>query len=83
MLDLAWAQGKYMDAQNYKKLYAKAFGFCEILKMREQIFEIGNFFCGFLLYTTRRKCSQIKQQLKVKIEEEGEALWKLSRLYIY
>ena len=26
---------------------------------------------------------QIKQQLKVQIEEEREAPWKLSRLYIY
>ena len=30
--DLAWAQGRFVDAQNYEKLYSKAFDFCEITK---------------------------------------------------
>ena len=37
--DLAWPQGRFTDAQNYKNMYLKASDFCENLKMRKQIFK--------------------------------------------
>ena len=47
-----------MDAQNYKKkLYPKAFDFCE------------NSADFFVKYCIKRRCSQIEPQLKVKIED--------------
>ena len=65
-----------MDAQNYKKLYPKAFDFCEILKMCEKVFEIQQTFFVIVLYCTvytQRRCSQIETQLKVEIEDGREA----------
>ena len=52
--DLTGPQGRFMDAQNYKKLYLKKLDFCEILKVREKIFENSRTFL-FLLYIVQRE----------------------------
>ena len=60
-------QKRIMDARNYKTLYPKVFDFCEILKIREKLFENPGF-CLLLFYILQRedaKCSQIEQQLKL------------------
>ena len=62
-----------MDAQSFKKLYPKAFNLHELLKTHEKIFENPRTFFLFVLYCTKRRCSQIEPQLKVKIEDERKA----------
>ena len=37
--ELIRPQGRFRDAQNYKKLYQKAFDFCEISKVHKILFE--------------------------------------------
>jgi len=63
-----------MNDQRLKKnLYLKVFYFCKILKMREKYYEIRKLFFDFVLYCTKKRCSQIKQQLKVEIENGHKA----------
>ena len=50
----------------------KVFYFCKILKMREKILWNPQTFFVFVLYCTKRRCSQIKPQLKVQIEDGRE-----------
>ena len=51
--------------------WLKVFYFVKILKMREKFWN-PQIFCLFL-YSTKRKCAQIKPQLKVEIEVGHEA----------
>ena len=54
-------------------LCLKVFYFCKVLKMREKnIMKSANFFV-FVLYCTKRRCSEIKPQLKVEIEDVRKA----------
>ena len=66
--DFTWPQGRFMNDQNFKNLYLKVFYVCKILKLREQILWNPQTFFAFVLYCTKRRCSQIKPQLKVEIE---------------
>ena len=70
--DLTWPQGMFMDAQNFKKLSPNFFDFCKILKCAKKYYEIGKLFI-YVLYCTKRRCSQIMPQLKVEIEDGREA----------
>ena len=61
-----------MNDQNFKNLCFKVLSFCKILKMREKnIMKSANFFV-FVLYCAKRRCSQIKSQLKVEKEDGRE-----------
>ena len=62
-----------MNAQNYKNVCPKDFDFCEILKMREKIFENSRKFFVIILYCKKRRCSQIELQIKVQIEDVRKA----------
>ena len=70
-----------MDAQNYKNVCPKVIDFCKFLKLREKYYDSFNF-CLFVivLYCTQRRCSQIKPQLKVGIEDVSKAK---SLVYLY
>ena len=61
--------GKVYEWTKFQKFVFKSFLFFEILKMREKILWNPQtfFFC------TKRRCSQIKPQLKVEIGDEREA----------
>jgi len=66
--DLAWPQGRFMDAQNYKKLYLKLLQiFVKFKKCAKKYLKIRHNFTVIVLYCTKRRCSQIKPQLKIKI----------------
>jgi len=71
--DLNWPQGRFMNDQNFKNLCLKVFYFCKILKLRKKYYEISKLFFVFLLYCTKRRCSEIKPRLKVEIDGEREA----------
>jgi len=70
-----------MNDKNFRILYLKVFYFCKILKMRKKIIRNPQTFL-FVLYCTKRRCSQIKSQLKVEIEDEHEAPYKLNMLNV-
>ena len=55
-------QGRFMNDWNFKNLCLKVFYFCKILKMREKILWNPQTFFVFVLYCTKRRCSQIKPQ---------------------
>ena len=59
-----------MDAKNFKNLCPKRFLFYKSLKMREKILVYPrSFLFVIVLYGTKRRCSQIKPQLKVERED--------------
>ena len=59
-----------MNVKNYKNLCPTVFDFCKIKKMREKILlNPRTFLFVIVLYYTKRRCSQIEPQLKVKIED--------------
>ena len=62
-----------MNNQNFQNLCLKVFNVYKIKKMREKYYEIRKLFFAFVLYCTQRRCSQIKPQLKVEIEDGHEA----------
>ena len=66
-------QGKVYERSKFQKFVFKSFLFCKILKMREKKMKYANFFV-FVLYGTKRRCSQLKPQLKVEIEDGRDAL---------
>ena len=60
-------RGRFMNAQNYKKLCPK---FCKIWRCaKKNIMKSANFLFVFVLYCTKRRCSEIEAQFKVEIEE--------------
>ena len=55
------------------KICVKSFLFLKNFEnARKNIIKSANFFV-FALYCTKRRCSEIKPQLKVEIEDGGEA----------
>ena len=71
--DLTWPQGRVMNDQNFKNLCLKVFYFWKIFKMRKKILWNPQTFFVFVLYCTKRRCSEIKPQLKVEIREGRKA----------
>ena len=61
-----------MNEQNLKNLFLKVFYFCKIFKMREKILRNPQTFFVFVLYCTKRRCSQIKPHIEVEIEDGRE-----------
>ena len=67
--------GKVYEWSKFQKFVFKSFHFCKILKMREKVLRNPQTFLLFLfLYCTKRRCSQIKPQLKVEKEDGREKL---------
>ena len=64
--------------QFLKLVFESCFYFCNIFKMREKISGNPQTFFVFVLNCTKRRCSQIKPQLKVEIENGGKAPYKPS-----
>ena len=64
--------------QSFKKLYPKAFNLHDLFKTHAKIFENPRTFFLFGLYRTKRRCSKIEPQLKVKIEDGRKAALKPS-----
>ena len=58
-----------MNDQNFKKFMDKFFIFENAQK---NIMKSANFFV-FVLYCTKRRCSEIKPQFKIEIEDGREA----------
>ena len=68
--DLVWPKGRFMNYQNFKNLC-----FVEFWKSTQKILQIRKFlFCFCFILYTKRRCSKIKPQLKVEIEDWREAL---------
>ena len=60
-----WSQGRFINDQNFKNLCLKVFYFENAQKI---LWNPQTFFV-FDLYCTKRRCSEIKPQLKVEIED--------------
>ena len=55
MQDFAGPQGRFMDAPNYKKLYPKAFDFCEILKCAKKYLKVREIFFVSIVFCTKKE----------------------------
>ena len=66
-------QGRFIDAQNYKSLYPKAFDYCEILKLREKIWLNLRAFCCCYCFIFTIFLQEIPENFS------GIFLWKLLR----
>ena len=65
-MGLHMSPGKVSEWSKFQKFVFKSF-FCKIFLMREKILWNPHFF----LHCTKRKCSQIKPQIKVEIIEKS------------
>ena len=75
------APGKVYDRSKFQKFVFKSFYFCKILKNAATIImKSANF---FLKYCTKRRCSQINQQLEVEIEDKSLVIYNSSELSKY
>ena len=62
-----------MNDQNLKNLCLKVFLFLKNFEnAQKNIMKFANFFV-FVLYCTKKRCSEIKPQLKVEIEDGRKA----------
>jgi len=62
-----------MNDPNFKNLCLKVFLFLKNFEnAQKNIMKSANFFV-FVLYCTKRRCSEVKPQLKVEIEDGREA----------
>ena len=65
-----------MHDQNFKNVCLKVFYFCYFENARKKYNEIRKLLFCFVLYCTKRRCSQIKPRLKVEREDGREAAYK-------
>ena len=65
--NLTWLQGKFIDAQNFKHLSPKFFRFLLNFKNpQKQSLNLQTFLFVVVLYCTKKRCSHIELQLKLK-----------------